>query len=117
MRSDLVFRSLTHVRNRYRLCKLASKATRRFHRPNSRLQDTINDVLSRFYAANPEGEVREEMPAAQRAGRRGTAYRAGSARLDLSNARRNSTSERIPTSASRSPISPSAVEHRFGEGP
>ena len=53
MRSDLVFGALSHVSNRYQLCQLASKATRKLHKPNSRLQDTTNEVLSRFRTANP----------------------------------------------------------------
>jgi hypothetical protein len=53
MRSDLVFGALSHVSNRYQLCLLASKATRMLHKPNSRLQDTTNEVLSRFNTTNP----------------------------------------------------------------
>jgi hypothetical protein len=53
MRSDLVFGALSHVSNRYQLCQLASKATRKLHKPNSRLQDTTNEVLSRFHGTNP----------------------------------------------------------------
>ena len=37
MRSDLIFGALTHVNNRYELCQLASKATRKLHKPNTRL--------------------------------------------------------------------------------
>jgi predicted transcriptional regulator len=48
MRSDLIFGALTHVNNRYELCQLASKATRKLHKPNTRLQDTTNEVLDRF---------------------------------------------------------------------
>jgi len=36
MRSDLIFGALTHVTNRYELCQLASKATRKLHKPNTR---------------------------------------------------------------------------------
>jgi hypothetical protein len=53
MRSDLVFGAMTHVPNRYLLCQLASMATRKLHRPGSRVQDTANDALSRFSLANP----------------------------------------------------------------
>jgi hypothetical protein len=53
MRSDLVFGALSHVSNRYQLCQLASKATRKLHKPNSRLQDTTNEVLERFQHSNP----------------------------------------------------------------
>jgi hypothetical protein len=48
MRSDLVYDALTTVRNRYLLCQVASKATRKFHRPATRIQDTTNDVLTRI---------------------------------------------------------------------
>lgn len=48
MRSDLIFGALTHVTNRYELCQLASKATRKLHKPNTRLQDTTNEVFDRF---------------------------------------------------------------------
>jgi hypothetical protein len=53
MRSDLVFGALSHVSNRYQLCQLASKATRKLHKPNTRLQDTTNEVLVRFHTTNP----------------------------------------------------------------
>ncbi|HEX3892484.1 MAG TPA: DNA-directed RNA polymerase subunit omega [Terracidiphilus sp.] len=53
MRSDLVFGALSHVSNRYQLCQLASKATRKLHKPNARLQDTTNEVLGRFHTTNP----------------------------------------------------------------
>ena len=53
MRSDLVFGALTHVQNRYNLCQLASKATRKLHKPSTRLQDTTNEVLAHFRDANP----------------------------------------------------------------
>ncbi len=46
MRSELVFEAVTTLRNRYTLCQLASKATRKFHKPNTRIQDTTNDVLN-----------------------------------------------------------------------
>jgi len=47
MRSDLIYGALTHISNRYQLCQLASKATRKLHKPNTRLQDTTNEVLVR----------------------------------------------------------------------
>jgi len=70
MRSDLVFKALSHVANRYQLCQLASKATRKLHKPNTRLQDTTNDVLCRFHSANPEAESAEQASAAQPVERR-----------------------------------------------
>ena len=56
MRSDLIFGALAHVTNRYQLCQLASKATRKLHKPNTRLQDTTNEVLVRFHSSNPVAE-------------------------------------------------------------
>ena len=56
MRSDLIFGALAHLENRYQLCQLASKATRKLHKPNTRLQDTTNEVLVRFHDTNPASE-------------------------------------------------------------
>ncbi len=56
MRSDLIFGALAHLENRYQLCQLASKATRKLHKPNTRLQDTTNEVLARFHDENPASE-------------------------------------------------------------
>jgi hypothetical protein len=53
MRSELVFGALTQVPNRFLLTKLAAKATRKLHRPNTRIQETTNDVLVRFGRRNP----------------------------------------------------------------
>ena len=70
MRSDLVFGALSHVSNRYQLCQLASKATRKLHKPNTRLQDTTNEVLVRFQTANPGVAATSEAPVAQPVERR-----------------------------------------------
>ena len=51
MRSHLIYGALTPVQNRYMLCQLASKATRKFHRPAARVQDTMNDVFVQFAQA------------------------------------------------------------------
>ena len=53
MRSDLVFNASVHISNRYQLTRLVAMATRALHRPGARIQDTMNDVLSRFAKANP----------------------------------------------------------------
>jgi len=53
MRSELVFGAMAYVSNRYLLTGLASKATRKLHRPNTRIQETTNDVLVRFSRATP----------------------------------------------------------------
>ncbi len=57
MRSDLIYGALGTVRNRYMLCQLASKATRKFHKPNTRVQETMNDVLVRFGKARSTERV------------------------------------------------------------
>jgi hypothetical protein len=57
MRSELVFGAMSFVSNRYLLTKLASKATRELHRPNTRIQDTMNDVFGRFSRATPMAGV------------------------------------------------------------
>lgn len=43
MRSDLVFRALAHISNRFQLCRVASKVTRTIHKPNTgcRIQQTM----------------------------------------------------------------------------
>ncbi len=59
MRSDLIHEALRTVSNRYTLCQLASKATRKFHKPNTRIQDTMNEILEKFgeAASNPASVV------------------------------------------------------------
>src|SRR6185437_7807764 len=57
MRSDLIYDALGTVQNRYLLCQLASKATRKFHKPNTRVQETMNDVFSRVGRANEAERV------------------------------------------------------------
>ncbi len=47
MRSELVFNAMAYVSN-FLLTKLASMATRKLHRPNTRIQDTTNDAFVRF---------------------------------------------------------------------
>jgi hypothetical protein len=53
MRSELIFGAMTYVSNRFLLSTLASKATRSFHRPNTRIEDTTNEVFERFTQVNP----------------------------------------------------------------
>jgi hypothetical protein len=53
MRSELIFGAMTYVSNRFLLTSLASKAIRRFHRPDTRIEDTANQVFERFTHANP----------------------------------------------------------------
>jgi hypothetical protein len=53
MRSELVFGAMTYVSNRFLLSRVAAQATRKLHRPNTRIQDTANEVLERFRHTNP----------------------------------------------------------------
>src|SRR5271155_5076124 len=53
MRSKLIFGATTYVSNRFLLAILAAKTTRKLHRPNTRIEDTANDVFERFARANP----------------------------------------------------------------
>jgi hypothetical protein len=51
MRADLIFRALAGESNRYQLTKSVAKVTRMLHRPNTRVQDTMNEAfkwLGRF---------------------------------------------------------------------
>lgn len=57
MRSELVFGAMTFISNRYLLTGLAARATRKFHKPSTRIQDTTNDVFERFTRANPIAAV------------------------------------------------------------
>ena len=59
MRSELVFDAMTIVSNRFLLTNLAAKATRKLHRPNTRIAETTNDVFVRFSRANPLAAVPE----------------------------------------------------------
>jgi hypothetical protein len=45
MRADLTFRALADESNRYELTKSVAKATRMLHRPNTRVQDTMNEAF------------------------------------------------------------------------
>ena len=65
MRSDLVFEALHTLRNRYMLCQLASKATRKFHRPNTRVQETMNSVLGRIATSDRQEVIAEPEHAAE----------------------------------------------------
>jgi hypothetical protein len=57
MRSELIFSAMAYVSNRYLLAMLASKAARKLHRPNTRIQETANDVFARFSGATPIADV------------------------------------------------------------
>jgi len=41
------------------LCQLASKATRKFHKPNTRIQETMNEVLDRIASSDRQDVLSE----------------------------------------------------------
>jgi hypothetical protein len=43
--------------NRYLLATRAAKATRALHRPNSRIEDTLNEVFRLFARSGPAADV------------------------------------------------------------
>lgn len=53
MRSELVMGALAHIPNRFQLTHTAAKAIRAFHRPDTRIADTANEVLTRFSLSDP----------------------------------------------------------------
>ncbi len=65
MRSDKVFEALQTLQNRYMLCQLASKATRKFHKPNTRIQDTTNEVLNRISGGERDTVMAEPLNASE----------------------------------------------------
>jgi len=52
MRLQLVSEALQKL-DRFQLCQLTAKATRKLHIPGSRIEDTTNDVLWRLVHAAP----------------------------------------------------------------
>lgn len=48
MRSELVFKALAQESNRYKLVRVVARGTRKLHRPNTRVQETMNAVLEHF---------------------------------------------------------------------
>jgi hypothetical protein len=57
MSSELIFSAPTYVSNRYLLVMLASKAARKLHRPNTRIEDAAIDAFARFASAQPRTDV------------------------------------------------------------
>jgi hypothetical protein len=53
MRSDLIFKASSHETNRYLLARLAARATRILHWPNTRIADTMNMALERLSKCEP----------------------------------------------------------------
>jgi hypothetical protein len=57
MRSELVFDAMAFVSDRFLMTRLVSKATRRFHKSNTRIPDTTNDVFVCVAQSCPLGRV------------------------------------------------------------
>ena len=57
MRSELVFAARHRMINRFTLCQAAAKAARKFHRANTRMEDTTNEVLQRIAVSEREPVV------------------------------------------------------------
>jgi len=53
MRSEMVFAVQRKLSNRYILCRVLATATRRFHKPATRIEDTTDAVL-RHIANSPD---------------------------------------------------------------
>jgi hypothetical protein len=69
VRADLTLMALARESNRYLLTRLIAKATRKLHRPNTRLQDTMNDVFERFDCSKPRATRRAAEAASSSQGR------------------------------------------------
>ena len=57
MRSNLIHDAVGTMSNRFLLCQVVSKATRKFHRPSVRIQETMNDILTRVGQADEAEQV------------------------------------------------------------
>jgi hypothetical protein len=69
MRSELIFDAFIYESNRYLLCRLVAKGTRKLHRPNTRVEDTTNEMLERLSepASTSNAMVIGRVPAERRA--------------------------------------------------
>lgn len=67
MRADLTFVALAGESNHYLLTKSVAKVTRMLHRPNTRVQDTMNEAfkrLGRFKPGAAEVSITRKDPSA-----------------------------------------------------
>lgn len=56
MRSEMVFAAKRKLSNRYMLCRVVATATRRLHKPATRIEDTTDAIL-RHIASSPDGDM------------------------------------------------------------
>jgi len=52
MRSEMVFAAENRLPNRYMLCRVLAKATRKVHKPATRIEDTTDAMLRGIANAN-----------------------------------------------------------------
>jgi hypothetical protein len=69
VRAELILMALARESNRYLLTRLIAKATRKLHRPKTRLQDTMNDACERFGCSKPRAGRRAAVAANSSEGR------------------------------------------------
>jgi hypothetical protein len=53
MRAELTFKALARDSKRFLLCRKAATATRKLHRPNTRIQETMNNALEYLGGSKP----------------------------------------------------------------
>jgi hypothetical protein len=63
MRAELIRVALARESNRYLLTHVIAKATRKLHRPRTRVPDTMNDVLALLAVDNSQREAVTPKPA------------------------------------------------------
>jgi hypothetical protein len=68
MRAELAFMALANESNRYQLIKSVAKVTRMLHRPNTRVQDTMNEAFKWLGRFKP-GAAKASIPRKRSSGR------------------------------------------------
>ena len=61
----MVFAAEHRLSNRYTLCRVLATATRKFHRPATRIEDTTDAMLRRIANADGEAPWLDRAPIAQ----------------------------------------------------
>ncbi len=61
MRSEMVFAAERTLPNRYMLCRVLATATRKFHEPATRIEDTTDALLRRIAKRNAAALEKEPL--------------------------------------------------------
>lgn len=61
MRSEVIFRAKETLPNRYQLCQMTAKTTRRLHIASRNTQDTINSALEKIATDSPVQAVKPKL--------------------------------------------------------